>query len=112
MDSFKCSFSPCWRKDWSFFSSGDVTEDGGVAEGDVYQLEASGRVFADFDLLRLGLIFGKLFIVGRAAAERRDNVSATMLFLPSMCRMSVENSEMKVRCLVCLGDRSVSLVKA
>ena len=31
LDSFKCLFGPCWRKEWSFFSSGDVAEDGGVA---------------------------------------------------------------------------------
>ena len=45
------------------FLCGDVAENGGVAKGDVYQLEASGGVFADFDFLRLGLIFGKLFII-------------------------------------------------
>ena len=44
--------------------------------------------------------------------DKRDSVSATTFFLPSMCWISVENLEMKVRWRVCRGDRSVSMVKA
>ena len=47
-----------------------------------------------------------------SASEGRDRASATTLSDPERCRISVVNSEMKERCLVCLGDLSAEEVMA
>ena len=45
-------------------------------------------------------------------AGGRLKVSATMFAEPATCLTSVVNSEMKLKCLVCLGDFSVEELKA
>ena len=47
-----------------------------------------------------------------SVSDGRDKASATTFWVPERCLKSVVNSEIKDKCLVCLGERSVEDVMA